>query len=110
MLILPISVNLIALLARFKSTWRRRPGSPITASGTSTWMCKKSTSPATLGTGSHRLTAQAQGTTTPLTLGPRAKSPVSFARNTVFGRILSMAGRFEAVATVAVPELSLDLS
>jgi hypothetical protein len=38
-----------------------------------------------------------------------AQSPVSFVRNTVLGRLLSMAGRFEVTPVIAVPELSLDL-
>ena len=39
-----------------------------------------------------------------------AKSPVSFAQNTVLGWLLSMAGRFEVTPVIAVPELSLDLA
>jgi hypothetical protein len=38
-----------------------------------------------------------------------AKLPVSFARNTALGRLLSMAGSFEAVAMIAVSEGSLSL-
>ena len=38
-----------------------------------------------------------------------APSPVSFERNTVLGRLLSMAGRFEVAAMIAAPEHSLDL-
>ena len=40
---------------------------------------------------------------------PDAKSPVSFERNTVLGRLLSMAGRFEMTRVIAVSRHSLDL-
>ena len=45
----------------------------------------------------------------PPPLAPDAPSPVSFARNTVLGPLLSMAGRFGAVAMIAVSEGSLSL-
>ena len=38
-----------------------------------------------------------------------ALPPVPFERNTVLGRLLSMAGSFEVTPVIAVPELSLDL-
>ena len=39
-----------------------------------------------------------------------AKSPVPFERNTVLGRLLSMAGGFEVPAMMAASERSLDLA
>ena len=44
-----------------------------------------------------------------LTPVPDAKLPVSFARNTVLGPLLSMAGGFEAGPTITVSRHGLDL-